>query len=315
MSWELLFAAETADRAAATLLHSLWQAALLAVAAAVVCRLGRLAVTAQYLVYATALALCAAALPLTYWMIEAEGRPVAAAAKTTTGESRQRAAGVSAAAVAPSANRTTAVRQPVRPRSQPTIAGSTVRASSFAAPWKRAIPWLLACYAIGVVGMLGRLALGVVGAERLRRTALPITDGPVMRALTAARRRWPLHHAPAVARSEQVVVPALVGLLQPTILLPVSAAAGLTPQELELVLAHELAHVVRRDLWVTLFQRIVETVLFFNPAIWYLSRRTSMLREFCADEAACREGAMRAGAVRVDYASALLRMRSLRGPR
>lgn len=315
MSWELLFASETADRAAATLLHSLWQAALLAVAAAVVCRLGRLAVTAQYLVYATALAVCATALPLTYWMIDAERRPVVAAAtKAAPGESRESANGASPVGSVSVEVWATAVRQPLRPRSRPSIPDSTVRASSFAATWQRAIPWLLACYAVGVIGMLVRLALGVVGAERLRRAAIPITDGPVMRALTAARRRWPLHRAPLVARSEQVVVPALVGLLQPTILLPVSSAAGLTPHELELVLAHELAHVVRRDLWVTLFQRIVETVLFFNPAIWYLSRRTSMLREFCADEAACRETSTRAATLRVDYATALLHMAELARP-
>lgn len=315
MSWELLFAAETADRAAATLLHSLWQAALLAVAAAVVCRLGRLAVTAQYLVYATALALCAAALPLTYWMIEVDGRPVVAAAmKATADESREKATGASPVGAVSVEVRATAVRPPLRPRSQPAATGPTGRTASLAATWQRAIPWLLACYAGGVIGMLGRLALGVIGAERLRRAALPITDGPAMRALTAARRRWPLHPAPSVARSEQVVVPALVGLLKPTILLPVSATAGLTPLELELVLAHELAHVVRRDLWVTLFQRIVETVLFFNPAVWYLSRRTSTLREFCADEAACREASTRASTVRVDYATALLHMAELARP-
>ena len=317
MNWELFISSPTADRVAAALLHSLWQSTLLALAAAIVCRLGRRrAVTLHYLVYTTALAACVAALPATYWALGSASARV----------------GVSSVAV-PREAATLATSQPEHrqvegPPSEPMIepplrstfgtppaaTANGGMARSFDAAWQRAIPWLLAIYAVGVIAMLLRLTFGVAGAERLRRAADPIGEGPAARALQLARRRWPLKRAPIVAYSEQVVVPALVGLIKPTILLPASAAAGLTPQELEFVLAHELAHAMRRDLWVTLSQRIVEAVLFFNPAVWYLSRRVSTLREFCCDEAACGEGVAQSAAVRVDYATALLRMAELARP-
>ena len=72
---------------------------------------------------------------------------------------------------------------------------------------------------------------------------------------------------PVLARAEQIVTPKVIGLVRPTILLPASAVSGLSTDELELILAHELAHVRRYDMWVNLVQRLAEAVLFFNPAL------------------------------------------------
>jgi outer membrane protein assembly factor BamA len=60
------------------------------------------------------------------------------------------------------------------------------------------------------------------------------------------------------------------------------------PDMLEAVLAHELAHIRRHDLWINLFQRIVETLLFYHPAVWWLSRRLRIERELCCDELVVR---------------------------
>ena len=98
------------------------------------------------------------------------------------------------------------------------------------------------------------------------------------------------------------------------ILLPVSLITCLSADELEMILAHELAHVRRWDMWVNLAQRVAEAVLFFNPALWYLSRRTSVLREYCCDELTCRAVAGSAGEMRARYASALLRIVELARP-
>jgi len=47
-------------------------------------------------------------------------------------------------------------------------------------------------------------------------------------------------------------------------------------------------HVRRHDLWGNLLQRFAEAILFFNPAMWWLSRRVSILREYCCDDCACK---------------------------
>ena len=67
---------------------------------------------------------------------------------------------------------------------------------------------------------------------------------------------------------------------------PVSALAGLTPRQVEAILAHELAHIRRHDYVVNLLQTVVETLLFYHPAVWWLSHRIRVERENCCDDLA-----------------------------
>jgi antitoxin component YwqK of YwqJK toxin-antitoxin module len=83
-------------------------------------------------------------------------------------------------------------------------------------------------------------------------------------------------------------------------LLPLSWLTDMPPDALEAVIAHELAHIRRWDVWANLLQRLVETLLFYHPAVWWLSRRLSLEREMCADELA-----VAATKQRVVYAEAL----------
>ena len=81
-------------------------------------------------------------------------------------------------------------------------------------------------------------------------------------------------------------MPTVIGWLKPVVLLPASALAGLAPQQLEAILAHELAHIRRHDYLVNLLQTLVETLLFYHPAVWWLSRRIRIERENCCDDLA-----------------------------
>jgi beta-lactamase regulating signal transducer with metallopeptidase domain len=75
------------------------------------------------------------------------------------------------------------------------------------------------------------------------------------------------------------------------------------------MIAHELAHIRRHDLWINLFQRAIETLLFYHPAVWWVSGRMRLERELCCDDAA-----IRATGKRADYANALVGLaRSLHG--
>ena len=82
--------------------------------------------------------------------------------------------------------------------------------------------------------------------------------------------------------------PSVTGWLRPVLLLPISAAAGLTPDQLEAVFAHELAHIRRHDYLVNLLQMAAETLLFYHPAVWWVSRRMRHERELCCDDLAVR---------------------------
>ena len=87
-----------------------------------------------------------------------------------------------------------------------------------------------------------------------------------------------------VAICDRIAAPILVGVLRPMILLPAAALAGWDPQQLEMVLLHELAHVRRYDNLVNLLQRIVESLLFFQPMVWIVSGWVRREREHCCDE-------------------------------
>ncbi len=86
--------------------------------------------------------------------------------------------------------------------------------------------------------------------------------------------------------SFQLDAPSVIGWIRPIVLLPVSALTGLTDAQLAAVIAHELAHIRRYDAFVNLFQISVESLLFYHPAVWWLSKRIRAERENCCDDAA-----------------------------
>ena len=86
--------------------------------------------------------------------------------------------------------------------------------------------------------------------------------------------------------SERVVEAVAVGFLKPMVLLPAAWIGNVPPDVLEAVLAHEISHLRRYDLWVNLLQRFVEAALFYHPAVWWLHERFRQEREYCCDELA-----------------------------
>jgi beta-lactamase regulating signal transducer with metallopeptidase domain len=85
-------------------------------------------------------------------------------------------------------------------------------------------------------------------------------------------------------KSSLVKVPCVVGWLRPAILVPVSVLSGLRIDQLESILAHELAHIRRHDILINNLQTAMETLLFFNPAVWWISRQIRIAREHCCDD-------------------------------
>ena len=84
----------------------------------------------------------------------------------------------------------------------------------------------------------------------------------------------------------------VIGWLRPAILVPVAALSGLAAPELDAILAHELAHIRRHDYLVNIFQCVVETLVFYHPATWWISRVIRHERENCCDDIAistCRD--------------------------
>ncbi len=308
------------SRLCLTLLHSLWQVALVTLVAALLDRMWKQQSAARnYTVHVTALTIALAALPVTWVLINSGEANDAIAVASLQKEAIPRAVmhvGIPQIAHPPEFN---SHRQlPSVPATEtPTTAqetSPTIAVASSSGDWHRFATWFAAMYVIGVITMFGRLAIAIRKANRLAAFARPINDEVLRSVVRGLATTWSMKVVPVLAEAERILVPQVVGFLRPTILLPASAMSGLSVNELELILTHEVAHIRRYDMWAALIQRLAESLLFFNPAVWHLNRRISELREYCCDDIACKSQTIFDPPTHVRYAHALLRVVELGQP-
>ncbi len=158
-------------------------------------------------------------------------------------------------------------------------------------PLTAAIPWLVAAWLAGVGVLVIRLAGGWVHVQRYKRRAVRTALGSEaaggwQETVERLKQRLDIRGAVRVVESAAAAVPTTIGWLRPVILMPAAVATGLTPQQLEVVIAHELAHIRRHDYLVNLLQCVVETLLFYHPGVWWVSGRMREEREYCCDDLA-----------------------------
>ncbi len=142
------------------------------------------------------------------------------------------------------------------------------------------LPWL---WIVGTPLTFLLLTTGLIGSHRLRKHSKLLTKGPIVDACGRLRRALAVSRRVRIAISERIASPLLVGIVRPVILLPPAALTGWTPEEIEMVLLHELAHVRRWDNLVNFLQRTIESLLFFHPCVWWVSRWVRRDREECCD--------------------------------
>jgi bla regulator protein blaR1 len=121
---------------------------------------------------------------------------------------------------------------------------------------------------------------------RLRRQRTTSIAEDLLRICLALQRRLGVTRAVHYVCSRAVESPAVLGWLRPVVVLPLSALAGLTPWQVEAIIAHELAHIKRWDAQVNVFQIATETLLFYHPAVWWVNRVIRHEREHCCDDIA-----------------------------
>lgn len=170
------------------------------------------------------------------------------------------------------------------------------------------LPWLVAIWLLGVALMALRAIGGWCLLQHLRRRVRPPAAWLAAQ-FELLRRRAGLGSHPRLGLSAEIDAPCALGFWRPLVLLPVCALTALTPDQLQAILAHELAHIRRYDYLVNLLQRAVEVVFFYHPAVWWLSHQVALEREHCCDDAAialCGDRAV--------YAHALLALAGTRAP-
>ncbi len=273
-----------------TLVHFIWQGAALAMAFAVVDRMTRRTSSAlRYLVALGAFAL----MPLAVIATFANEMRNSSLATTMT----QREAAVSRLHLNEIA---TPVAQHLPLAASPAM---NHRRAWLADHLEPALPWIDGVWMIGVSLLALRAMGGWYQLQTLRKRARWTIPADVAHQFHQISERMQLAGQISLRISDEVISPLAMGAWRATVILPVSAVLRMPPSELEAVLAHELAHIRRFDYLCNLFQTAVESVLFFHPAVWWLSRTVRERREVCCDEVA-----VSVCADPVVYAQALLRL-------
>ena len=168
-------------------------------------------------------------------------------------------------------------------------------------------PWIFSLWLIGVFALALVHTSGWRRAQRIKKTGIQPVSAQWQEITARLCRQMGINRAVSFAMSAMVEVPTVIGWLSPVVLIPVTAFTGLTQEQLRYLLAHELAHVKRRDYLINLLQVIAETVLFFHPAVWWVSKQIRTERENCCDDVAvdvCHS--------RIGYARALVRLEEIR---
>jgi len=153
-------------------------------------------------------------------------------------------------------------------------------------PTRDAIPWLVEAWLLGVALFSLRSAGGFLLLERERRRQSCVVSGRILEICYTLQDQLGIKRAIRYSECKWLQAPAVIGWFRPIIFLPVTALTGLSEDQLQAVIAHELAHIQRFDPFVNVFQVCVETLLFYHPAVWWLNKRIRAEREHCCDEIA-----------------------------
>jgi uncharacterized protein (TIGR03435 family) len=253
------------ERLGWVLLHFLWQGALIAALYAAM-RIGIARTSRPNVRYILACAALAAmiAAPLVTWSLM---RPSEAPASTHLIDR------------VPLAASTTAATLPV-----------SLRETVSSAPSAQFLPWVVAIWLAGAIALSIRLIGGWVIAARLRSTLVRPAPPEWQRTLNRLKARVGVSRPVRLLISALAQAPAVVGWLRPVVLVPIGALAGLPSEQIEALLIHELAHIRRHDYLVNILQSVAEALLFYHPAVWWVSGHIRTERELCCDDVAVSIG-------------------------
>ncbi|MDX2370775.1 MAG: M56 family metallopeptidase [Colwellia sp.] len=148
------------------------------------------------------------------------------------------------------------------------------------------LPYVAILWLATISLLAGKLLLEVYNVNNLPQQNTAEPSQKLQARFNELAKQISLTITPRLLISLKVEVPMAIGWLKPVVLLPASMVSGLSTPQLEMLLLHELAHIRRHDYLVNFFQTLVETLLFFHPAIHWVSKQVRNEREYCSDDIA-----------------------------
>jgi len=283
---EYLLSQGTVERLGWMLVHFLWQGAVVAVLLAAVLRLlPQAGANLRYLIACSALVMMVVLPAVTIQFIEVAGPAAEAGPPPLTASPDVTPP---APAMVQTADETPALPDASVPLETADLTTPIPLQERIASAMEPALPYLVAGWLVGILGLSTWHLGGWTQLQRLKRRMVRRVGDHLQQQAATLGARLGVRRVVTLLESALVEVPTVVGWLRPAILLPASALTGLSPEQLEAILAHELAHIRRYDYLVNMLQTVVEILGFYHPAVWWVSRRIRIERENCCDDLAVR---------------------------
>lgn len=262
---ENLIPARLIDALGWTLIHSLWQGAILAIVLALaLIVLRKNSSRLRYFVAASALFTLALAATITFASLYHSNGSAATITTSTT------------QAYTPAA----------LPLGQQVSVASSNNLAFFSDYFNQHLPLIVTVWLLGVLVLMLRFLGGFAYLQRLRHHKTKAVSNEWQAKTLEIADSLKVKKVVRLLESAMAKTPMVVGHLKPVILLPLGTLGGLSTKQVESILAHEIAHISRNDYLVNILQSVFEIFLFFNPAMWWMSARVREERENCCDDVA-----------------------------
>lgn len=148
------------------------------------------------------------------------------------------------------------------------------------------LPLVVGIWVLGCAILFSRLILGYLWVNQLKNNPKNQFDEKLTQILSDIKQKMNITKNVQVKVSRMVSLPMIMGVLKPVILIPASLVSGFSQEQLETILAHELAHLKRHDFLLNGLQSVLDVIYFFHPAMWLLSSQIRKERENCCDDLA-----------------------------
>ncbi len=277
-SLQTLLPASLTDALGWTLLHSLWQGTLIAFTLGVVMIvLRRASARARSLAASIALLTTMSATCLTF---------IALYEPLSVDNAALEAASVQVEKASPSSEST--VQTPAQKgfRALRFAPLSISREAIWLDRVQEYLPALVLIWLLGAICLALRFLGGMVYAQRMKHFRAHPASAEWQSRVAELAERLKLRRAPLLVESGLANAPMLVGFLKPIILVPMGFLSGLQTAHIEAIIAHELAHARYQDYLMSILQAVIETVMFYHPAVWWMSSQVRQEREHAADDLA-----------------------------
>jgi beta-lactamase regulating signal transducer with metallopeptidase domain len=307
MNWEILANSKLIENLGWTLVHSLWEIALVAFVLFPALRILRgFSANARYAAAVSALALASILPVITFIQLSRNAAPFFSQTANSSANFGEKVQKEAARREYISADEKIKTEQAAARNTSPGAIENLQNA--FNENFVRVLPLAVGLWLLGVVFFGFRFAGGVwqLHVYKTRKISAPAADW--QEKFAALGERLKITQSVKLLRSNLIETPIVVGWLKPVILVPASVFLQIGTRELETIIAHELVHIRRADAFVNFAQNFAEVVFFYHPCVWWISREIRQEREFAADAAVLEifENS------RIVYANALANLEAIR---